>query len=256
MKKNGRQFSYFLKMGYFVAFSGIIFLMCIIGVKYKKWLSESETFQIRKIEIQGNELFSDQEILDMGGLNTETDIWQINLNEVQEHIGNHAFIEQVCIERLLPDILRIQVSEKHPVALLHFQEKFLCIDQEGLILPTVSRKQYDLPVISGTFQGVVGVGSRAGGNVLNQGLSFLNLVLQLCPEMYSQISEVIVGRPEGLVLYTNQRTFRIWFGKEGYMRKIFYLKAILVELTAKEELPQVRYIDLRFGDQVVVGKKA
>ncbi len=256
MKENSRPISFFLKMGYFVVFAGIVFLMCIIGGKYKKWLSESKTFQIRKIEIQGNELFSDQEILDMGGLDPETDIWNVNLNEVQKHIGNHAFIEEICIERRLPNILRIQISEKHPVALLHFQQKFLCIDQEGLVLPTVLGKQYDLPVISGTFQGAVGVGSRAGGNVLIQGLSFLNLVLQLYPEMYSQISEVIVGRPEGLVLYTNQRTCRVQLGKEGYARKIYLFKAILVKLTEKGELPQVRYIDLRFGDQIIVGKEA
>ncbi|MBN2029930.1 FtsQ-type POTRA domain-containing protein [bacterium] len=256
MTRRGFRDPFIWRIYHSTLFLMVMALMWMVGIKYKQWLSESDLFQIRKIEIEGNELFSDQEILDMGGLDLKADIWKVNLNKVGNQIGGQPFIEQVYIERLFPDILRINILEKHPVALLQFESTFYCIDREGLILPSITGKNYDLPILSGNFKGGIHVGSRVRGNVIGQGLQFINLVLNFCPSIYSQISEVVVGREEGLLLYTNQTTVPVWLGNEEYVRKIHYLKAILVELTIQEKFSQVRYIDLRFGDQVVVGIKA
>ncbi len=256
MSRKSLQDPFFYRIYHSIVFVMVMVLIWWIGVRYVQWLKRSDTFQVRKIEIEGNELFSDQEILDLGNLNLETDIWKIDLDRAGNQIGSQPFIEKVYIERLLPDRLRIHILEKHPVALLQFESAFYCIDREGLILPSITGKNYDLPILSGDFKGGVHVGSRASGNVIGQGLQFIRLILNICPSLYSQISEVVVGMEEGLLLYTNQTTVPVWIGKEEYVRKIHYLEAILVELALQEKFSQVRYIDLRFGDQVVVGIKA
>ena len=94
MKRKGLQDPFIQRIYHSFVFLIVIALIWGVGVKYKEWLMKSDTFQIRKIEIGGNEIFSDQEILDMGGLDLNADIWNVNLDEVRGKIGRQHFIEQ------------------------------------------------------------------------------------------------------------------------------------------------------------------
>jgi len=232
------------------------FLLWEVVKEYRVWVEESETFSIRKIEVQGLELLSEKEILRLCGLVPRSIIWRVSLEEVEGKIGHNTFVETVCVERCLPDVLRIRVKEKRPVALLNFKGNFFSVDPEGLVLPSKPGKLYDLPVLSGAFRGAVGVGRKAGGKLVRQGLDFLMLVLEDRPELYSRISEIVLGKPEGLILYTSRAGVPICVGEGGYDWKIRYLEAILDELVRKRELSRVRYIDLRFVGRVFVGMRA
>ena len=255
--KRSRAPSRFLK-GFlsFLGFCALMFLIWLLIGAYTSWIAESKTFHTRRIEVSGNELLTKDEILHLGGVTPRSSIWNRDLCQVTEGIQRNPFVESVEAERLLPDVLRIQITEKRPVALLNLQGMFFCIDGDGLVLPSKPGKLYDLPVISGDFQGGVSVGSRAGGKLVRDGLGFLMYVFRSRPEMYSRISEVVVGRPEGLVLYTSKAGVPVRVGTGGYNRKIRYLEAILDKLVANQNLSRVHYIDLRFEGQVVVGMRA
>ena len=234
----------------------VLILLCFIGVSYNKWLKESNTFHVRKIEISGNELLSEQEILQLGGLGLHESIWKLDLGKVTEGISTNPFIANVEVKRKLPDKLRIEVQEKQPVALLNFKGKFLCVDQEGLVLPSKPNKHYDLPVLSGNFDSRVEIGNRAEEKGVKQGLFFINQIREDRPGLYSQISELVVGKPMGLILYTKERGVPVWVGKEGYKRKIRYLEAILKRVKNEKILSQIKYIDLRFRGRIFVGMRA
>ena len=242
----------------FRSFIGLIisaFTIWLIIDAYRKWIDRSNTFHTRKIEIWGNEILSETEIMTLGGLSPKASVWDIDLCSVAEKIGSNAFVESVEIERLLPDIVRIQIMEKQPIALLNVNGQFFCVDREGLILPSKPGKLYDHPVLSGEFRGGVSLGKRAGGQLVQDGLEFLMFVLDQRPEMYSRISEVVVGRSEGLILYTSSKGIPVRIGDEYYIDKINYLEAILDKLHG-DGLSLIKYIDLRFEDQVIVGMRA
>lgn len=255
MKGRCKKRMFFRKFFILIGLGLGLVILWIVSMEYKVWLAESETFCIRGIEVSGNELLSEKEILQLGGLVPRGSIWQLTLREVEEKIGCNAFIEKVIVERCLPDMLRIRVVEKHPVALISIQGKIYCVDREGLVMPLSLGKRYNLPLLSGGFRGDVGVGGRAGGKAVRQGLNFLLSVLKDRPELYFQISEVVVGEPEGLVLYTSRAGVPVWIGNAGYGWKVRYLEAILDELVRRDELSRVHYIDLRFEGQVVVGMR-
>lgn len=233
----------------------LLFSVWFLGKGYRWWLEKSETFRIQKINIQGNELLSEKEVLRLSRLTPQSSIWQVNLREAADSIKSHVFVENVRIERRLPDILCIRIKEKSPLALLHFKDRLFCIDRKGMVLPSLPGKVYDLPVVSGDFRGTVCVGSCVGGEWIRQTLEFLRCVLYDQPKLYCRISEVIVGRPKGMVLYLDTAGIPVWVGKEGYARKIRYLAAVMEELIQKKKLSDVRYIDLRFAEQVVIGMR-
>ena len=234
----------------------VLYLTWVLSRSYKMWLNDSEIFNIRRIEVSGNDLLSRKEILKLGGITSKESIWQIDLKKAAKRIKSNPFVEQFHIERSFPNVLRIVLKEKHPIALLNFKGKFFCIDREGLVFPSPRGKLYDLPVLSGRFQGGVAVGKKVSGKLVQQGLDFLVAVLEKRPELYSQISEVAVGRPKGLVIYTNKGGIPVFVGENEYERKVCYLQAILEKLVQNREFQRVQYIDLRFRKQVVVGMRA
>ena len=237
-------------------FVGLFFaVILIVGKAYTKWIVRSSTFKVSKIEIEGNELLSQEDILQLAGLKEGMSTWAIDLKTIEKTIDQNVFFEEVSVNRKLPDGLKIKIIEKRPVALLKIKDSFLCIDPEGLVLPSTPGKLYNLPVLSGNFKGEIGVGHLAGGSLVKEGLFFLLSVLHDRPRMYNSISEVVVGQSGGLVLYTSQFGVQVNIGNEKIDQKIRCLEAILNELTSNKELSKTQYIDLNFDGQVVVGMR-
>ncbi len=234
-------------------FSVVVFLSIIILRGYSQWLGHSRDFTIRKIEIRGNELIPDSEILKLADIQDEELIWHVNLAAAENTIKDNPFIASVQVSRRLPDILDIRIREKQALALLKFDTKFFAIDDSGLVLPSKPGRLYDMPVISGSFRGVPRVGKTVPDQKVQAGLDFLKQVILDRPQLYKEISEVIPDRPEGLVVVTSHAAIPVLIGEKQHASKIRYLEAVLSEIAAQPA--GVRYIDLRYQGQVILGMR-
>ncbi len=254
--KRGRTIIIILRRVRLILYIGLAGLASywLIG-RYRIWLDESETFTIQSITIEGNELLTDQEILQLAGYSDMTRIWKMAPPDVADKIADNAFVEHVSVQHHLPDRLSIQIREKAPIALINVKGSIFCIDREGLVLPSVLRKRYDLPIISGDFKGMVQVGSHARGEAVHQALTFLIEIRRSMPELFGEISEVVVGHQTGLKLFTKTAAIPVWLGKNGFDWKIRCFAAIWKELIIQKQRKMVRYIDLRFRGQVAVGMR-
>ncbi|HHS13112.1 MAG TPA: FtsQ-type POTRA domain-containing protein [bacterium] len=223
-----------------------------LPARYKTWIHESPTFRISEIQVSGNDYLSREELLEMAGLTAGMCIWNVDLRAADSLLRNHPFLDDVRLTRSLPRILRLEVREKEPLALLNFQSNLYCLDSKGLVLPSRPGKLYDLPVLSGPLEGAIKPGSRAESPWVMEGLDLLQLMLSDRPGLYNQISEILLGE-EGPVLTTHHRAVPVYLGK-GNRWKIRNLQAILDKLS-KMEWQRVQYIDLRYEGQVVLGMR-
>jgi cell division protein FtsQ len=222
--------------------------------QYRKWIGRSSYFKVRGIEVLGNDLIRKEDLLKLGELKPDVSIWQVDLKATEDKLRSNPFLEKVTVTRKMPDGLCIMVEEKIPLAWLNFEGVFYCLDREGLVLPSKPGRLYDLPVLSGKFEGGISVGSRADSPWVVRGLDFLKIMLEDRPEMLPRISEVVLGKQEGIQLTTHRGGIPIWIGEGRIGPKIRCLEAILDELE-QGNISQVEYIDLRFNSQVVVGMR-
>ncbi len=256
MRKEVQTKSMLIVVRYVLNVGIFLLLSYLLLQQYGRWICEAEKFKIREIDIDGNEIVSKKEILKLSGIEKNGSIWNVCLDSVYTRLMKNPFIENVDVHKRLPDRIELRVIEKAPIALLNFQGKFYSIDSEGLVLPSRPGKLYDLPVISGGFKGGVSTGSRAGGKQVSNGLYFLTRVLREVPQLYDEISEVYVGDPEGLIVYTNSSVVPVIMGKDEFGWKIRCLDAIIKRLRSEGNLSNIDYIDIRFKGQVIVGMKA
>jgi cell division protein FtsQ len=222
---------------------------------YSAWLVNSDSFKIKKIEIEGNELISSQKIMKDTGLESGKRIWEIDLRSAEEEIRSNPFIDTVHLERSFPNVLKIRIREKYPIALLNFKNCFYGIDEKGMILPSKSGILYDLPVLSGHHQGSVTMGQTIDSPNVMKELAFLKQIIRERTELYGEISEVAIGQ-NGLILYTRKGGIPVHIGEGGYDWKIRYLEAVVKQIYQKSDIQKIKYIDLRYNNQVVVGERA
>lgn len=223
---------------------------------YHWWLDSAKTFMIHQVQISGNEYFSEQELLRMASIDNKESIWNVTLEDAAAKIKRHPFVEDVHISREFPDILKINIQEKKPVALLNFENQLYCLDPEGMVLPSNPGKSYHLPVISGQFKGGLKEGSQIQNQWVQDGLVLVQHVLKEHPQLYGRISELVVGKTESSILILRDGGIPVYLKKNQSGVHIEALYAVLSNLSKEGTLKEVNYIDLTYQNQVVVGMGA
>lgn len=119
-------------------FTWVILIAMIIGILV--FLSKSETFAICDIEITGNSQVSSEIILNLSQINLEDNIFWANTIKAKNKISQNSYVKDVTIKRILPDKLKIEVTEKQKAYLLELDGQVAYIDKAGCVLEISDKK--------------------------------------------------------------------------------------------------------------------
>ena len=240
----------------------VLIILCISAAAgygvlagYGRWLSRSECLAVRKIVLTGNDLLSDRELREAAGLVTPNHMKNISLTSIDRKLRKIPFIQSVKVSKSYPGSIELSIEEKQPVALLRVEEELYCIDSEGLVLPSRPGKLYNLPIISGHFRGGVRVGMQVENRRIGKSLSLVRTVIDIKPELYNQISEIVTGTADSLLVYTVEKSIPVKFGFNNIVYKVHCFDAVLKKLAAEQSFSDIRYIDLRYANQVILGMR-
>ena len=86
-----------------------LLLMITIGMYT---LLNSELFETKNIEIVGNTVLSDDEIIKKLDIKVDKNIFMYNTNKMINKLKDNPYIEDVKIKRNLPSGLKIAIKEK------------------------------------------------------------------------------------------------------------------------------------------------
>src|SRR6266480_2028613 len=93
-------------------------------------------FQVTSIDVTGTSRTSAEEI---EGLTrravARTGVWRADLSAISAELGRLPGVRRAIVSRVLPDRLRVRVTERVPVAVVHTSEgHFVWVDDEGVML--------------------------------------------------------------------------------------------------------------------------
>jgi len=233
----------------------LLCLAAFVGRAYRTWLAASSTFQVRKIEINGNEVLTDAEVLKLASLKNGQSMWRLSLRKTERAISRNPYVYRARVFRLFPDVVEIRVTEKEALALLESSGRMLCIDERGSLFPSRPGKLYDLPILSGIGIRETKTGSVPKDSTLLARLRLVSLMRSDRPELYTRISEIACSGRDGMVFFTSRHGIKVFFGEGDEHFKIRCLDAVLKEMEETKQGGRVAYIDLRFKNQVIVGMR-
>ncbi len=221
------------------------------------WCNYVELFDITEINIIGNTILSNQEILRLANVHTDTSLRSINIPAVQKRLESNPYVKAAAVSRELPNRLNVLISERIPICYIN-HNSLLLLDKDGIILPIPEQAiGTNLPVISGFENDSVDY--YPGFYVPNQNI--LNIVetisqaLITMPDLFSQISEIHYWKDDSCILYTVKDGTPIFFGKKKLSEQLDILAHFQNRLQGKRNLSDYQYLDLRWEKQIVAKER-
>jgi cell division septal protein FtsQ len=221
--------------------------------RYQRWLRNDDSFRVRKVVVEGNDLIPSGDILRRACVSKGRTIWGVNLAAAEKRVAGNPFVERVAVYRGFPDVVRIRVTERKPVVLLKTDGRFYTLDRTRTLMPAPPGRCYTLPILSVDEMSETAVGGTVEDSRVAEGMAFLEWMLRDRPSLYARISEIQPDARDGVVLTTSKGGVPVRIGRKGYDWKVRYLEAILNEMETHPSLTHASYIDLRFEGQVFVG---
>ena len=122
-KKANRRLIFYLSIFFFLI-SAIVYL-------------QSPLSYIKHIEVIGNEVISEKEVIERSGLSSDTNIWVIHQSQVIEHLKKQPIIKDVEVKRKLPQTVQIKVTEHHVIGYIKNDLQYHPVLENGMIISTV-----------------------------------------------------------------------------------------------------------------------
>ena len=195
-------------------------------------LAELAYFRVRRVEIVGARLVPTSDILSRLNVDTLSSVWQATA-PLEDRIASHVGVQSVRVTRRLPGTLVVQISERHPVALVPTPAGLVPIDERGVALPIdLTRTAVDAPIVTFRDQGL---------------FKLLGRLHAEAPELYKRVSEV--GRSGSDEVWLRISSVPVRAMADVSVERLAELEPVEQDL-ARRQL-RAAEIDLRYRDQVI-----
>lgn len=125
----------------------IIFSFLLILVIILYTALNSRLFNSENVEIEGNKYVKDDYIIKALDIKNDKNIFRYNIKDMEANLLSNKYIDKVEINRVLPNTLKINITEKKIVANLYNEEVYCYIDKEGNFIDKIDEDNKDNDIV-------------------------------------------------------------------------------------------------------------
>lgn len=213
------------------------------------WVTTSPRFAVAAIDVHGASRLSVDRILTVAGIALGANLWSVDTSQVRGRLEGMPEIRRADVVRALPNRLTILVEERRPFTLVH-AGRLHWLDEDGHVLGEETRAvSPEVPIISGLTEEELETMRTAPTVKARAAITLIRALLRSGGALAAEISEIDMGRVEGPVLYTVDGV-EVRLGTDDWDERLARLEGVLGQVATQD----VRYVDLRFRDQVILRK--
>jgi len=214
-----------------------------------------------QIEIQGNRFVSPDAIVEKFSPDMHHSVVRVPLGERRKALESLAWVERADVQRVLPNRIRVEVTERTPVAFLRGVNDLSLMDADGVILERPAEGEFRFPVVSGITESMP---RDVREQRMKLFVQFMKDIEQGQPGADDRISEVdlsdagdvratITGLGAGSASGAASPVL-VHFGDSDFANRYHLLAENVDQWRASAG--RVDSVDLRFARQVVVNSEA
>ncbi len=197
----------------------------------------SPIFNIQEIKVVNNELINEETIKSLSELSVGENLFRFNKKKISKNIKSNPYIENVKIQRILPNKVKIEVQERKREYNIEFLNGFIYINKQGYILE-ISNEKLDKPIIQGVSiqDENVEIGSRLNSEDLEK-LGDVIQIIDICKnyELDTRVTSIDVTDKNEYSIYMETEKKTIYIGDNTNLStKMLYIQAILEKNQGKE----------------------
>lgn len=120
-----RKFKLFKKLSiFFVLLIAVLITLCF----------KLPYFKVTKIVVRNNKINSSESIIKLSGINLGSNIFYLNLRRAKSNIVSNPYLTDVDVERILPNTILINVTEREAYFYIKSGNNYIVIDNHGIVL--------------------------------------------------------------------------------------------------------------------------
>ncbi|WP_408955848.1 cell division protein FtsQ/DivIB [Natroniella sp. ANB-PHB2] len=221
--------------------------LCLLIIFAAIGIINSELFKIKNIEIIGNDILTEREIIIHSNLEEDINIFNLESQQIADELVQLPQIQGAAVTRSFPRQVIIEINERRPIGMVGNDNSYLIIDNEGWIIDDTYRlSDWRLPLITGS-------------DILIEDRRIkLNKELEQATQYLSFLNDSIVEEINEANI-TNEGEIKLFLKDGGEVRlgDGFNLKYKAEVFTAiyqdlKDKNVEIDYIDLRYEKNKVV----
>ncbi len=215
-----------------------------------KALRRMDAFNVQRVEIRGTRYLAPYDALVQSGITRTSNVFD-EFEPWRDRLLRHPMVLAAEVERELPNTIRVSITEAEPVALVR-TPALQPVDARARTLPVdPATIDLDLPVLTRSAK-PNSKGYFKDRHTLDA-IAVLNVLRHEDARLYSWISEAAPAGNHGLLLELRQPLgARALVASDPRALRLRELEVTLSDLSARGELSQLKRIDARFRDQIVV----
>jgi len=232
-------------LGCFVIYQGARFFLFSPSVQLSTY---------DQIEVLGNHFVSRAAVTERFAPDLGQSILRVPLDDRRAALETIPWVAQAGVQRAMPNRLRVELTERTPVAFLRTNVGLALVDAQGVILERPLEAEFRFPVVAGLTEAMPPAEREQRMRLF---VDFLRDVDLARPGAGDGVSEVDLADAEdlhatltGLPGLEQQAPLVVRFGDKDFVNKY----RLLVDNIAqwRSQSGRVESVDLRFARQVVV----
>jgi cell division protein FtsQ len=194
--------------------------VAVLGVGFGVYaLYFSSWLRADGVELIGNDLLADEQVLATAEVPTGDPLARIDLDAIEKRVQSLAAVRSVDVSRKWPHDVRIEIVERVPIAVLDRGTKVVALDAEGTAFPAPPRAREGLPRVK--------VGTGADRDALREGAA---VVAALDGEVAALVDHVEVRTVDEILLHLRDGRLVRWGSAEQSEDKA----AVLLDLLGRK----------------------
>ncbi len=207
-----------------------------------------------QIEVNGNHIVSREAVLQQFVRDRGRSVLRIPLDSRRSALEEISWIESAMVQRILPNRIRVDLTERTPIAFLRNGTELALIDARGVILDRPHGEDLQFPIVTGLSENMP---REERGKRMQTYQEFMKDIDLVRSGSSDRVSEIDLSNPKdlravmtGIVNSTDPQALTIHFGASDFTGKYRMVVENFAQWQASNG--RVHSIDLQYAKQVVL----
>ena len=253
-KFGGKSWSFYRRMFVWTLVGIALVALAVVFARFLLYSPQLLLLKPDQIEVTGNHIVAREEILKLFVQDRNRSVLRVPLDARRAEIQQLPWVEEASVQRILPNRLRVFITERTPVAFFRNGAELSLIDGQGVLLDRPAGEDFHFPIITGLSEAVR---REERKKRVETYLEFMKDVDLVRPGSSERVSELDLGNPRNLLAVLTglgsgdeAHAVVVHFGQNDFTGKYRMLVENFAQWQAS--VGQVRSIDLQYSRQVVV----
>ncbi len=207
-----------------------------------------------QIEVNGNHIVSREAVLQQFVRDRGRSVLRVPLDSRRSALEEISWVESAMVQRILPNRIRIDLTERTPIAFLRNGTELALIDSHGVILDRPHGEDLQFPIVTGLSENM---SREERGKRMQTYQEFLKDIDLVRSGSSDRVSEIDLANPKdlravmtGIANATDPQALTIHFGASDFTGKYRMVVENFAQWQASNG--RVHSIDLQYAKQVVL----